>query len=50
MRKKSIDADGEFGEGNLLFKELRNFGLLDELKKALKSSIAQDLTLESLYL
>ena len=50
MRKKSIDADGEFGEGNLLFKELRNFGLLDELKNALKSSIAQDLTLESLYL
>ena len=32
MRKTSLAAEGEFGEGNLVFKQFRNDGILDELK------------------
>lgn len=32
MRKYSLAKDGEYGVGNLIFKEIRNSGLLDELK------------------
>jgi hypothetical protein len=35
VRTNSLQVDGEFGKGNLLFKELRNNGILDELKNAL---------------
>lgn len=38
LRDNSIAKDGEFGEGNLVFKELRNRGLIDKLK-AYKNSI-----------
>ncbi len=31
MRGQSISAKGEFGEGNLIFKELRNLGYLDKM-------------------
>ena len=40
LRKESIANDGEYGIGNLVFKEIRNLGYLDnlkELKNALKS-------------
>ena len=40
LRKTSIAEDGEYGIGNLVFKEIRNLGYLDnlkELKNALKS-------------
>ena len=32
LRKKSIAEEGEYGIGNLIFKEIRNLGYLDELK------------------
>lgn len=32
MRQKSIQKDGEYGIGNLVFKEFRNLGYLDNLK------------------
>jgi len=31
MRKDSLTADGEFGIGNLAFKELRNSGYMEKL-------------------
>ena len=38
LRKTSIAKDGEYGVGNLVFKEIRNLGYLDNLK-ALKNSL-----------
>ncbi len=32
IRRNSLVVDGEFGKGNLIFKQLRNDGLLDALK------------------
>ena len=46
IRKNSLDKDGEYGEGNQLFKELRARGILDELKTAYKASRSKELTLE----
>ena len=47
MRKNGLATDGEFSVGNLLFKEIRNLGLLDDLKHKLKEVQSQQLTLES---
>lgn len=33
LRKSSIMTDGEYGKGNLVFKEIRNNGYLDKLKE-----------------
>jgi predicted RNase H-like nuclease (RuvC/YqgF family) len=33
LRKESISKDGEYGLGNLVFKEFRNLGYLDNLKE-----------------
>lgn len=33
MRQRSIQQEGEYGTGNLVFKEFRNLGYLDTLKK-----------------
>lgn len=33
LRRNSLVVDGEFGKGNLIFKTIRNDGLLDALKK-----------------
>jgi hypothetical protein len=44
FRAKSLDADGEFGLGNLVFKTLRSAGLLDKLRSA--ATAAQDRTLD----
>ena len=46
IRKNSLDTDGEYGEGNQLFKEIRNLGILDKLKKANKETRSKELTLE----
>ena len=32
LRKSSIEKDGEYGLGNLVFKEFRNLGYLSNLK------------------
>ena len=46
MRKDSIATDGECGVGNLLFKEIRNRGLLSALKDKYNEMISDELTLE----
>lgn len=46
LRKASLNKDGEFGEGNLVFKEFRNKGYLDKLKDKLKIVKSKELTLE----
>ena len=33
LRRNSLVVDGEFGKGNLIFKTIRNDGLLDALKE-----------------
>ena len=48
IRKNSLEVDGEFGQGNLLFKELRNAGILQELKDGLIKSKSNELSLENL--
>lgn len=50
LRKDSLEVDGEYGEGNQLFKEIRNAGLLDDLKTAYKKKRSKELTLENLRL
>lgn len=47
MRRNSIQVDGEYGKGNQIFKDIRNLGLLDELKGALKEATARELSMES---
>ena len=46
MRKDSIATNGEYGVGNLLFKEIRNRGLLSALKDKYDEMISDELTLE----
>lgn len=48
LRRTSIMTDGEFGKGNLIFKEIRNLGLLDELKQRQYELSSKELSLESL--
>lgn len=48
MRKKSLAEDGEFGLGNILFKQLRADGLMDRLKQAYYDNETRDLSLESI--
>lgn len=50
IRKNGLDIGGEYSKGNLLFKEVRNLGLLDELKDAYKASKAKELSLEHFVL
>lgn len=47
MRKYSLSIDGETGQGNLLFKEIRGLGLLDQLKDRLYELKSKYLSLES---
>ena len=49
MRKNSLAQDGEFGEGNLLFKKLRNDGYIKRLKEVLNDLISKNLSLEMFY-
>lgn len=48
LRRTSIMTDGEFGKGNLVFKEIRNEGLLDKLKQKQYELSSKELSLESL--
>lgn len=48
LRKSSLATDGEFGEGNLIFKEFRNDGSLDKLKERKRELVDKELTLEQL--
>lgn len=45
MRRNSLLSDGEFGKGNLIFKQLRNEGLLDELRTKRIEIASKDLSL-----
>lgn len=46
IRKNGLLSDGEYGKGNQLFKEIRNLGLLDDLKDAYIKVKSKDLSLE----
>ena len=48
MRKISLANEGEFGTGNLVFKEFRNRGYLDDLKDRKYKFESDRLTLENL--
>lgn len=50
MRKTSLAADGEFGEGNLFFKKLRNDGYITRLKDVLSDLVGKELSLEMFYI
>lgn len=48
IRHNSIAVDGEWGKGNQIFKDIRNLGLIDKLKKELKTQTSKRLSLEDL--
>lgn len=48
LRKESIAKDGEYGIGNLVFKEFRNRGYLDKLKDMKNEERSKELSLEKL--
>lgn len=45
MRKASILTDGEYGKGNLVFKELRNVGYIENLRNKRDALITKELTI-----
>lgn len=46
MRKNSLSTEGEFGVGNLVFKEVRNSGYLDDLKQAALDRRSDELSIK----
>jgi len=50
MRKSSLKKGGEFAQGNLLFKELRNGGYIKRLKDALNTAISAELSIEEMFI
>lgn len=48
MRKISLANDGEWGEGNLVFKEFRNRGYIEDLRNRKYKYKSKELTLENL--
>ena len=46
LRKSSIASEGEYGLGNLVFKEFRNLGYLDNLKDLKNQIKSRELSLE----
>lgn len=48
LRKESIATEGEYGIGNLVFKEFRNLGYLDNLKDLKNEERSKELSLENL--
>ena len=48
LRRLSIMSEGEYAKGNLVFKEIRNAGLLQELKDKVSELTSKELSLESL--
>lgn len=47
LRSASLATEGEFGMGNLVFKELRNRGILDHLKELKNEIESKDYSLPS---
>ena len=45
MRGNSLATEGEFGEDNLIFKELRNLGYLDKMNNYIESNRDKKLSL-----
>ena len=45
LRQQSIQQDGEFGVGNLVFKEMRNMGYLDNLKELKRKLMSKQMSL-----
>jgi hypothetical protein len=45
MRSNSIENEGEFGQGNLIFKELRNLGYLEKINQYIRSKQDKRLSL-----
>ena len=48
LRKESMEKEGEYGIGNLVFKEMRNLGYLDQLKDLKNKLQNKELSLEGL--
>lgn len=48
LRKSSIANDGEYGLGNLVFKEMRALGYLDNLRKLKNEIVDKELSLENI--
>lgn len=48
LRKESLSKEGEYGLGNLIFKQFRNEGILDDLKERLYQYESERLTLENI--
>lgn len=46
LRKESIANEGEYGLGNLVFKEFRNLGYLDNLKELKNKEKSDELSLK----
>ena len=46
LRQQSIQQDGEYGMGNLVFKEMRNMGYLDNLRNLKRKLQSKDMSLE----
>ncbi len=49
MRKSSLKSGGEFSQGNLIFKELRDSGQIRRLKNALDDAISKDLSMNEMF-
>lgn len=47
LRKNGLLADGEYGKGNQIFKEIRNLELLDDLKTEYTKLKSKELSLEN---
>lgn len=47
LRQRGLMTGGEYSDENLIFKEIRSLGLLDELKDKRKELISKELTVES---
>lgn len=48
LRKEGMEEDGEYSIKNLIFKEFRNLGYLDNLKELRKEEVSKELSLEQL--
>lgn len=48
LRKNSLACCGEYSKGNQIFKELRNQGILEELRERIYEETSKDLSLENL--
>ena len=46
LRRESIADSGEYGLGNLVFKEFRNLGYLDRLKEMKNAEMSKEFSLE----